>query len=818
MSEKLVKFILRLFIAQLLIVNTAFGKAKVSDPRWMMWYDKPAEVFIEALVLGNGQMGATVYGGVEQERLDLNDLTLWSGEPVDVMADPTAAAEGLELVREALRNEDYRMADKLQRRLQGSFSECYVPMGSLIIDFAKPAEVTNYRRDLDIGRGISTVSYDADGTHYSRKYFVSHPDKAMVVELKAEGDGLLNGEVNFTSKLHFTTRSEDGALIAEGYAPYEITYHRKISWDENRGIHFTALVKPVEVDGEVVCEGGKLILKDCKRVVLIVTDATSFNGFDKDPVKQGRDHSAIAHSQLAAVEQFSFKQLQKRHIADFSQFFDRVDIQLGEQAAVPDVPTNERLKAYTVGEKDNNLEMLYFQFGRYLMISASRTVGIPMNLQGLWNDNLTPPWNCNYTININTEENYWPAEVLNLSELHEPMLSFIGNMAQTGRYTARHYYNCKGWASGHNSDVWAMTNPVGEFWGSPVWANWTMGGAWMSTHLWEHYLFTLDKDFLRERGYPLLKGAAEFCLDWLIEDKNGYLVTSPSTSPENCYRTEDGYVGATLYGATSDLAIIRECLAATAAAAKELGVDEALQKDIAEKMKRLLPYRIGKRGNLQEWYHDWEDPEPRHRHQTHLIGLFPGSHISPETTPELARASARSLELRGDKATGWSTGWRVNLWARLLDGDHAYNIYRMLLTYVDDGRTKGATGGGTYPNLLDAHPPFQVDGNFGGVSGVAEMLIQSQHGSIDLLPALPAAWSEGSFRGFRARGGFEVDLEWSEGKVVKGEILSLAGQRCEVRSATPIVVKGVKASSKRVGEYYVIEFDTEKGKRYAIYS
>ncbi len=799
-----------------IVLCVAELQAKPSDNRWMMWYDKPAQAFIDALVMGNGQMGATIYGGVEQERIDLNDLTLWSGEPVNVHADTLAAKEGLQPVREALWNEDYRSADRLVRRLQGKFSECYVPLGSLTIDFAKHEEVTQYRRDLDISKGISTVSYIGDGTQYSRKYFVSHPDKSMVVELKAEGDGKLNGKVNFTSKLRYTTRSEAGMIVAEGYAPYNITYQRQIFWDENRGIHFTALVKPVKFDGEVICKDGTIELKDCSHVVFVVTDATSFNGFDKDPVKQGRDHAAIARAQLSSAEKYSLKQLMKRHVADFSKFFNRVDLQLGAESEVSPLPTDERLKAYTAGEKDFNLETLYFQFGRYLMISASRTKGIPMNLQGIWNDNLTPPWNCNYTININTEENYWPAEVLNLSEMHEPMLSFIGNMAQTGRHTARNYYGCKGWASGHNSDVWAMTNPVGEKWGSPSWANWTMGGAWMSTHLWEHYLFTLDKEFLAQRGYPLLKGSAEFCLDWLVEDKNGYLVTAPSTSPENYYRTTDGYAGQALYGATSDLAIIRECLTVTAAAAKELGVDEALQKQITEVLPRLYPYQIGRKGNLQEWYHDWDDPEPRHRHQTHLIGLFPGSHISPEKTPELARASARSLELRGDKATGWSTGWRVSLWARLLDGDHAYNIYRMLLTYVDDGRTKGATGGGTYPNMLDAHPPFQIDGNFGGASGVAEMLMQSQHGSIDLLPALPKAWDEGSFRGLRARGGFEVDLKWRDGKVVEGEILSAVGKRCVLRTLSPVTVKGVKATAKKVGRYYVVEFDTVKGKRYKI--
>lgn len=805
------------FLGLVLAVCAIAGcQAKESDPRWRMWYNKPAEVFIEALVMGNGQLGATIYGGVETDKIDLNDLTLWSGEPVDVKADTLAAKEGLAPVREALANEDYRAADRLQRRLQGKFSEFYVPLGSLSLKFAKPAKQENYYRDLDISKGLSTVSYTADGTKYTRTYFVSHPDNGLFVELKAEGEGSINGEVDFTSKLHYTTRSEKDMIVAEGYAPYRITYHKKISWDENRGTHFTTLIKPIEVKGEVESKDGKIILKDCKRVVLMVTNATSFNGFDKDPVKQGRDHGAIVRKQLASAEKYSFKKIMKRHITDFSTFFDRVDLQLGPKSAIADAPTNERLMAYAKGEKDFNLEMLYFQFGRYLMISASRTVGVPMNLQGIWNDNLTAPWHSNYTVNINTEENYWPAEVLNLSELHEPLLTFIGNLAQTGRHSARNYYDCDGWVTCHNSDIWAMSNPVGELWGSPSWANWHMGGAWLSTHLWEHYLFTLDKEFLAERGYPLLKGAAEFCIDWLVEDKKGNLITSPSTSPENFYRTHDGFVGQTLYGATCDLAIIRECLTATAAAAKELGVDEEFQQKIATTLERLYPYQIGRKGNLQEWYYDWDDPSPRHRHQSHLVGLFPGSHISPEKTPELAKASARSLELRGDRATGWSTGWRLNLWARLLDGDHAYNIYRMLLTYVDDGRTKGATGGGTYPNLLDAHPPFQIDGNFGGASGVAEMLLQSQHGSVDLLPALPSVWSSGSFDGFCARGGFELDIKWNDSKVVAGKIKSKAGRKCVLRSHNPIVVKGVKSTVREQGDWYVVEFNTIKGKSYII--
>ena len=784
-----------------------------SDARWRMWYDEPAEAFIEALVMGNGRMGATIYGGVERDRIDLNELTLWSGEPVNRDIDPTAAAEGLAPVREALAREDYREANRLQRRLQGKFSQSYSPLGSLTFDFGEGAEAAEYSRELDISRAVSRVRYVRDGVGFSREYFVSAPDKVMAVRLHADERGALNCKIGFGSQLRFKATAADGTIAVDGYAPYNIARDRTISWDENRGTHFMTLVKAVSADGKVRCEGDKLVLDGCTDAVLLVTVATSFNGFDKDPVKDGRDYRALAAEQMAAAEKLSYKSLRKRHIADFASFFDRVDVQLGDRTPVAEAATDDRLKALTAGGEDNNLEMLYFQFARYLMISASRTEGVPMNLQGLWNDMLLPPWNSNYTVNINTEENYWPAEVLNLTELHEPLMGFIGNLAQTGRHSARNYYGCGGWVTCHNSDIWAMSNPVGEFTGDPSWANWPMGGAWLSTHLWEHYLFTLDREFLAERAYPLLKGAAEFCLDWLVEDKQGYLVTSPSTSPENYFLMPDGYAGPTSYGATADLAIIRECLSATAAASAELDADADLRQKIAAALDKMYPYQIGHKGNLQEWYYDWEDPEPRHRHQSHLIGLYPGHHISPEATPELAAASARSLELRGDKATGWSTGWRVNLWARLLDGDHAYRIYRMLLTYVND---KDARGGGTYPNLLDAHPPFQIDGNFGGASGVAEMLIQSARGRIDLLPALPAAWNNGSYRGLRARGGFEVALEWRDGGVVSGEIVSTAGECCAVRSRNPIAVKGTKAQTRRDGDWYVAEFPTRKGGSYRI--
>lgn len=808
-----------ILLCLLLLCLSASARQKSADARFKMWYDAPATEFIESLVMGNGSMGAIIYGGVSEELINLNESTLWSGEPTTSTIDPEQAKRTLAAIRKALDEGNYYEADKLQHQLQGNFSQVYLPMAGLHIAFEGDTVASNYRRELDLSKAITTVDYNIGKTKYNRTYFVSYPDKVLAVELTAKGGDAINGEISLDSKLRYTTSAANGVLQAEGYAPYNISFRtKKISWDKNRGIRFTLFVKPIEYDGTVECRDGKVVVKDCKRVVLLVTSATSFNGYDKDPAKEGRDNKMLAHRQLAAAEKHSFAELKERHIADYTKYFNRVDIEFdGKDKS--HIPTDKRLKAYTDGAEDRALEALYLHFSRYLIISASRTENVPMNLQGIWNEKLLPPWNSNYTVNINTEENYWGVEMFNLSEFHQPLLSFLSQLAKSGEKTARDYYGCGGWCACHNSDLWAMTNPVGEGKGRPYWANWNMGGAWLATHLWEHYLYTLDKEYLAKYAYPLLKGASQFLLDWVVEDKHtGYILTSPSTSPENSFNVPGkGRRIATSYGATSDLAIIRELLSATWCAAEELRVDAELQGNIHAVLEQLYPYQIGKRGNLQEWYHDFEEYEPTHRHLSHLIGLFPGSHISPEKSPELAAAAKRSIDLRGRHSTGWSTGWRIGLYARLCEAEAAYERYRLLLTYTRALNTKvKARGviGGTYPNLLDAHPPFQIDANFAAPAGVAELLVQSQFGSIDLLPALPKAWAKGSFRGLRARGAFEVDLRWRKGEVDRGSILSLAGSECILRSHTPLKIKGVKATTEKVGDWYVVKFPTEKSKRY----
>lgn len=744
-----------------------------------LWYESPANYFEESLVLGNGMQGATVFGGINNEKIYLNDLTLWSGEPVDANMNPKAY-KNLPDVREALKDKNYKKAATLIKKIQGKFSESYAPLGTLLLTIQDDPYITDYYRELDIDRAIAKVRTTSNSNVIEREYLVSNPDKIFAIHLTSKKTGALNFKVNFESLLKYSKATQSNALLANGIAPVKAdpNYVQKtrnaIVFDDKRGTRFTTQIKIQSTTGKITQTDSSISLEDATEATVYISMATSFNGFDKDPAVKGVNNKAIAEAQLNRAFQLGWDEIKKRHIKDYQTYFNRVQLKLDSKENT-NIPTDQRLKRYEKGESDPYLETLYFQYGRYLLISSSRTPAVPANLQGLWNHYLQPPWSSNYTININAEENYWLAENTNLSELHMPFLQFVGNLATTGKTTAQTFYNMPGWVAHHNSDIWAMSNPVGNFGnGDPVWANWPMGGTWAVTHLWEHYLYTQDAKFLEQKAYPLMKGAATFCLAWLVPDSSGNLITSPATSPENNFKTPNGYIGSTLFGGTADLAMIRELFLDVVAAQQVLKSDPEFATKVNEALQKLHPYKVGRAGNLQEWYYDWEDADPKHRHQSHLYGLYPGTHVTVNTTPEIAAAAKKTLEIKGDETTGWSKGWRINLWARLKDGDHAYKMYRELLKYVapDEIRDKNSNGGGTYPNLLDAHPPFQIDGNFGGAAAVAEMLVQSNSAYIELLPALPKAWSVGEVKGLKARGNYEIDMAWREGQVTKLKIKS----------------------------------------------
>ena len=762
-----------------------------------LWYTKPAAKWEEATVLGNGRMGAMVFGGVTNEHLSLNENTLYSGYPGyrDVRL---KIADDFATITNLIAQRRFSEVDKLvTEKWLGAAQACYQLLGDLFLDFAHSAKATNYTRELDLATAVCRVRYQADGVSFTREIIASHADEVIAIHLTADKPGSLNFRVRLTSP-HPTavSRADAQKLSMAGQVP-GFTLRRDLAtvekkkdtwkypqvWDKDgkrlpdaktviydgKGLFFDARVKLVTQSGKASAEADSLVVANADEVLLVFTAASSFNGFDKSPTKEGADAGAKAEKWLQAAAQLKFPDLLDRHTRDYQSLFNRVSLDLGAPTAQSQLPTDERIKKFSNGE-DPSFAALYFQFGRYLLICGSRPGGQPLNLQGLWNPHVIPPWAGAYTININTEMNYWPAEMVNLSECTEPLLRMVREISVDGARVARDMYGRRGWVAHHNTTIWRDAQPVD---GGAVASYWCMAGGWLSQHLWEHYQFTGDREFLRQ-SYPILKGACEFYLDWLVPNAQGQLVTPVSTSPENTfiYTDDSGKKarGTVSSGGTMDLGIIRDVFGNTLRAAELLQTDDAFRATLRATLGKMLPYQVGANGRLQEWQEDFADAEPGHRHVSHLFALHPSAQITPRGTPALAAAARRTLELRGDGGTGWSKAWKVNFWARLEDGDHAYKMLSELLNKS------------TMPNLFDTHPPFQIDGNFGGTSGIGEMLLQSHAGEIHLLPALPKAWPTGSVQGLRARGNVTVDIAWKDGKILSYRLASPAPQSVNVRA------------------------------------
>ncbi len=755
---------------------------KSTDNTQRLWYDRPATVWLEALPLGNSRMGAMVYGGTDTEEIQLNEETFWSGGPHN--NNSTASLQRLTEVRSLIFDGKEKEAEDIINRdfIKGPHGMRFLTLGSLNLNFGHK-EVKDYVRELDLQTGINTTSYQYNQVTYTRRVMASLADGVVVVNLKASKKSALNFVLSHKCQFPLTVKAEGKTLTAT------------IQGVEQEGIPaaLTAQCRTdVKADGTVKVDGETLKVEGATEVTLYISGATNFVNYHDVSGDAAKKNEQF----LSAAETMNFAQLLKRHLAIYQQQYNRVNLTL-TSSENSQLPTDQRLDKF-YGSTDMGMVALLFNYGRYLLISSSQKGGQAANLQGVWNDKRNAPWDSKYTININAEMNYWPAEVCNISETAEPPFTMTKDLSETGAETARVMYGCRGWVAHHNTDLWRIAGPID----GATWGMFPNGGGWLTTHLWEHYQYTLDKDFLREY-YPVMKGSAEFYLDFMVE-RDGELLVVPSTSPEHGGRGKQSTICA---ACTMDNQIVRDVLTQALASAQILDVDADFQKKLQRAISMIPPMKVGQYGQLQEWREDLDDPRDEHRHISHLYGLYPSNQISPYTTPDLWKAAGVTLQQRGDQATGWSLGWKTNFWARMLDGNHAFTIIsNMLRLLPNEGREREYPNGRTFPNLFDAHPPFQIDGNFGVTAGIAEMLMQSdpitaQRPAIHLLPALPDAWKEGSVSGLRARGGYEVSVAWANNTLTKATIKAQQDGTLRLRCKDTLSAKGLTQLGSHDGVY-----------------